>query len=353
MNLKKIGFQLIVLIFVTIGGSIAFNYQSLLAHPLESNAEIKINKHQPTYPICSKHNPNVWHPTVEKDPFGNILCVYGHEHGDQPPDWIFPIESNLGFDHQSGFMANTSPLENSLKHSGMKGFSTTIKNVQIYARIHLASNPLDRASRFHSYQLFLKDPSGGISHFQGWLDSGDPQFSRIPYRDSSLGEKGKDPGIRPIVWASTRHACIIDQTWCIELWSMKTSPWGPDIIWGINDATTFYHPDEQNTADINQWDKSGLTGMDRSLTVTIYRQAEDLKKRGINSLLTGTIWATQFGEIVTDSSDKKCFEKTIKSNVEYQNICLKNYIAPSLPQITGVGNTAQKYFDNTGVILPN
>lgn len=306
-----------------------------------------------TYLNCKDHNPGVWHPAAEKDLSGSIDCVYEHEHGDAPPEWLINSGYKIGFDHHSGFTAGTSEYENTLKHAGMKGFSANIKGVDIYARIHLASNVLDRSSRYHSYELYLKDPSGNISHFQGWLDTGDPLKDRIPYRDSTAGEKGIDPRTRPIVWAATKHACQIDRTWCIELWAMKTWNWGPDLIWGINDATTFFKEGEENTPDINSWDKSGSNGTDRSLTVTIYRNPKDLKERGVEQMPLGEIWATQFGDIVSGHDDPLCGAESLKYGISYKNICLENYIAPTLPQITGVYNTAQKQFDSTGVELPN
>lgn len=306
-----------------------------------------------SYPICNEHEARSWHGAAVWDEKGKVICVYGHEHGDNAPTWLVKSEFRLGFDQTGGFMANTSEYENSVKHVGMKGFAATIKGVEVYARVHLASNVLDRSSRYHSYELFLKDPSGGVSHFQGWLDTGDPIRDRIAYRDTTAEDKGKDPGTRPIVWAATKQACLIDQTWCIELWAMRTWGWGPDLIWGINDATTFYQEGEENSEDVRRWNKSGGLGTDRSLTVTIYREPAELEKRGVKEIPVGEVWATQFGEIVSGPLDPKCSQKSVKFGQVYPNICLRNYISATLPQITGVGNTAQKQFEAIGVRLPN
>ncbi len=325
------------------------------------------------FPKCADHDPSKWHGAAQKDSSGKIICVYGHEHGDAPPLWVGQAGFNVGFDQMGGFASGTSEMENTVKHVGMKGFEATIKGVAVYARIHLMSNPLDRSARYHSYELFLKDKAGGISHFQGWLNTGDPAVDRIPYQDKSLGEAGKDPGRRPIVWAATRQACVVDRTWCIELWTMTTSAWGPKISWGINDATTFLEkgttgitsttggqtgrqdPGQARMTtqmDMTSWDVSGSLGVDRSLTVSFE------PTWGI----TGKIWATQFGEIVQGPFDAKCQENTVQfgtvykqsfKGIPYKNVCLENFIAPTLSQISGTGNTIQKDFENIGVEFPN
>ncbi len=353
-SLKMTFNSVIILILVTLLGSVFLlslqNFRNMISEsPIFTDSPSSAEKS----PFCDDHDSLRWHPVAKKDSQGRVICVYGHEHGDPPPQWLTDAGYSVGFSDHSGFMANTSGMENSQKHPGMKGFSTVIKGVDVYARIHLASNPLDRGSRFHSYELFLKDQSGNTSHFQGWLDSGDPNVDRIAYRDSTALNGGKDPGNRPIVWAASRQACLVDQLWCAELWTMRTSPWGPDLIWGINDSTSYYHPQEELTEDISKWDLSGKLGVDRSLTVTIYRDPEKLKQRGVDKVPVGEVWATQFGDIVSGPDDPQCHQMIIKYGVNYPVICLKNYLAPTLPQITGAGNTSQKIFESTGVKVPN
>lgn len=320
---------------------------------LKTATKIATTSASNTFPFCTDHNPDTWHASVEKDARGKIICVYGHEHGDAPPTWVTHAEHNVGFDPITGFLANTSALENSVKHAGMKAFAANIKGVEFYLRIHLLSNPMDRSTRYHSFELFAKDSSGGISHFQGWLDTGDPKVDRIPYQDKSLGKAGEDNGHRPVVWAATKHACEVDHTWCQELWTTTSWSWGPDINWAINDPTTYFNPGETYDPDPSHWQKTGKLGINRSMSISIFRNLEVLKKRGQDKVLSGDLWATQFGEVVSGPNDAKCQAKTEKYGTLYQNVCLENFIAPSLPQVTRTGNTVTKEFASTGVSLPN
>jgi hypothetical protein len=75
---------------------------------------------------------------------------------------------------------NTSAVENMTKHAGMKGSLATFNGVDVYFRVHAASNVLDRSARYHSHEIFALDPSGGVPHWQGWVNSGDPVADRVP-----------------------------------------------------------------------------------------------------------------------------------------------------------------------------
>ena len=56
--------------------------------------------------------------------------------------------------------ANT-PNENVHKHTGFKGFSARLNNIDVYVVMHLDSNPNGHTSRFHSYQMWTRDAEGG------------------------------------------------------------------------------------------------------------------------------------------------------------------------------------------------
>lgn len=358
--LKKFNFKkqpnirfLLLAVLVGLLGLLFIPQKLPLAGPSNVNSFATQSEVAYLLPKCLDHDPNVWHPSTQKNAAGKIICIYGHEHGDPPPDWVSRAGYSVGFDSMADFMANTSPMEDDFKHPGMKGFNATIQGLQVYARIHLMSNPLDRTARYHSYELFIKDQTGAVSHFQGWLNTGDSVTDRIPYHDSTYGAAGLDPGRRPIVWAATRQACLKDRSWCIELWSMTTSSWGPDIIWTINDPTTYFQPGEKYDADISHWDLTGKLGGDRTMVISLFRNSDSLKKRGLNQAPVGSIWATQFGDIVSGPKDQLCSQSSVKFGVEYQNVCLENYIAPTLPEISGVNNGAEKQFDLTGVQVPN
>jgi hypothetical protein len=313
--------------------------------PVNSAKPIVVNKINISgVPICAHHDPDHWHPPFEKDQTGKIICVYGHEHGDAPPKWVGEAGYEVGFDNMAGFMANTSEMENMQKHVGMKGFEAEFQGLKLYARIHLASNVLDRSARYHSYELFIKDKSGAVSHFQGWLNTGDPVTDRIPYHDSTFGQAGLDPHRRPIVWGSTKHACTVDHTFCTEFWNMTSSNWGPTITWAINDPTTYFRVGEKYDLDISHWDLTGNLGGLRTISVSLQRDQGSPQ---------GKVWATQFGDIVSGPEDPICKQKSNKFGVLYQNVCLENYLASSLPKIDGIDNIAQKQYDLTGVEVPN
>jgi hypothetical protein len=137
------------------------------------------------------HDPSHWHAPA---------C--GHEHGDAPPQWIGDAGYTVAFDHAGGFHGNTSESENVLKHPAMKGYTVDVRDYsggaqQVYFRVHMASNVLDRMARYHSYEVFMRDAKGGVSHWQGWFNSGDPVTDRFVY------DGRNDPGRRPIVLVQT------------------------------------------------------------------------------------------------------------------------------------------------------
>jgi hypothetical protein len=128
------------------------------------------------------HDASRWH--LPYDP--RTGCVYGHEHGDAPPQWITDAGYTVAFDQHSGFHGNTSSIENTTKHAAMKGFLADFSDYaggtqQVYFRVHIASNVLDRMARYHSYEVYMRDAAGGVSHWQGWFNGGDPAKDRVVY----------------------------------------------------------------------------------------------------------------------------------------------------------------------------
>jgi hypothetical protein len=68
----------------------------------------------------------------------------------------------------------------------------------------------------------------------------------------------------------------------------------------------------------------------------------------------GQFWATQFGEIVAGPDDPRCSDTTTKFDVTYENVCLEQYIAPTMQQVASPSiNAEQRQFDATGVQVPN
>jgi hypothetical protein len=274
-----------------------------------------------------------WHPPVVNG------CATGHEHGDAPPSWI----AEAGYTPTFHGDFNTSPTEDTLKHAGMKGFLARFADVDIYFRVHASSNVLDRAARYHSYEVWARDPSGGVSHWQGWYNSGDPLVDRFPRR------RGVEPEKRPAM-------LVVDQTsWdqgikC-EQWYAATATWSWDFGWTICGINALYYPGEGNELDQRFWRlPPGQPGVGtlRRLEAAWYANTNGRQHP------TGQFWATQFGEIVAGPSDPRCSDKTTKFDQTYENVCLEQFIAPTMQQVAYPSiNAEQRQFDGTGVKAPN
>jgi hypothetical protein len=249
---------------------------------------------------------------------------------------------------------NTSPLENTSKHNVMKGFRTTFNGQDTYFRIHAGSNVGDRNSRYHSYEVWVKDPAGKISHAQGWYNSGDPRYAGADANGNGQGSryvrrKGVEQSQRPIILATDRTS--FSQGITCEQWYGFTAEWSVDFGWTICGSTTYYNPNEINATDIynpNTWDKTGSLGTTRRLELAWYRS----NNRG-NPPQDKTFWTTQFGEMVSGPNDAKCSQASTKYGTSYKNICLDQYIASSMKTIQFPGNAAQKEYPSQGVQLPN
>lgn len=273
----------------------------------------------------------VWHPPVING------CAAGHEHGDAPPSWI----AAAGYSPSFHGHFNTSAAENTAKHSAMKGFSARFSNVDVYFRIHAASNPLDRMARYHSYEIWARDASGGVSHWQGWYNSGDPVAARVLRRNPPLPGESQ----RPIILVVDEAAAAAG-IGCEQWYSAPGEPiWGWDFGWTICGSTTYYRANENATAS-NQaaWPLTGDLGGTRRLEASWY---------GFRAHPTGTFWATQFGEIVNGPTDARCTATTVKFGVTYANVCLSQYIAPTMTQVSFPNNALQKDFSTSGVHVPN
>jgi hypothetical protein len=282
----------------------------------------------------------IWHAPVVNG------CDAGHEHGDPPPAWI----AAAGFESAFHGHFNTSPLENTGKHAAMKGFLTRLNDVDIYFRIHAASNPLDRMSRYHSYEVFARDPGGNVSHWQGWYNSGDPE------KDRSVRRRGVEPGQRPII-------LVVDETaWnqgirCEQWYSAPGQPaWGWDFGWTICDTTTLYQAGENATAsNTSSWQPApgNPTGITRRLEAAWYGPNSKTTPNRGNPPKDQTFWATQFGDIVSGPDDQRCSGSITRFGQAYGAICLSQYIASTMPAVEFPDNAQQKAFDGSGVKLPN
>src|SRR5690606_10080162 len=106
-----------------------------------------------------------------------------HEHGDAPPQWLINWFAGLGPDSRAVFGDGViyggdeaTPGENMMKPQAFKGVAFTLQTtggpVDIYLRVHAQTNPMGHMARFHSFESYLRDPSGNVSIMQGWLDYG-------------------------------------------------------------------------------------------------------------------------------------------------------------------------------------
>jgi hypothetical protein len=291
------------------------------------------------------HDASHWHPPVDASG-----CTFGHEHGDAPPQWIADAGYTVGFDDHAGFHGNTSSIENTTKHTSMKGMLATLGSQQVYVRYHIASNFMERSARYHSYEVFMRDASGGVSHWQGWLNSGDPVADR---QSKSL----PDPGRRPLTLV-TDYPALVRGLNC-ETWYGFTAGWAWDVGLTICDSTTM--PYQGETMDPATWVKLcdygypplACKGNDREIELTWYGPDSKVSPNRGSPPRGVPFYATQFGEIVTGPGDARCTGTTAKFGTTYQNICLPQFIATTARTVENPTNRFRKTFDVTGVMVPN
>lgn len=280
----------------------------------------------------------------------------GHEHGDAPPQWIADAGYQAGFDSTHGFHGNTTAQENTTKHRSMKGMLATFGQQQVYARLHFASNVFERMSRYHSYEVFIKDASNNVSHYQGWTNTGDPTGGGTGRRSKSL----PDNGVRPTTQVVDQAALQMGRN--CEQWYATTSSWGPDLGWTICDSTTAYFTEENQYPDYEfplcqyGYPKPLCLGSNREMEFSLYVTGSvNAPSRGDLAPKDVHFYATQFGEGVSGQNDPRCQvgAMTNKFGKEYQNLCLEQYVASTLRAIENPSNRFRKDYDVTGVEFPN
>lgn len=274
-----------------------------------------------------------------------------HEHGDAPPQFVLDflgvksVNEAMLFTH-----AGNTPGENMLnyKHTAFKGWYAewTVPQglVKWYGVFHLDTNPAGHTSRFHSYQLWVQDPSGNVSHFEGWVDFGTGNMTG----PQKIVTCGVDSGIRPIMLVNQAGCNVRFENWYAR--AAGSGGWAPDFGFNIN--PTYFDigsGDPLNTAD---WQQIG--NFPRNVT----RRVEWAWYPG-RSNQRGAFWATQFGQIVQNENDPICSATTTVGDKTYQNICLAQYIAPTLPEVSfntvtsANRNSQQRTFPSQGVVFPN
>jgi len=268
----------------------------------------------------------MWHPpgTHGDRPF--------HEHGDAPPAWLTAAGITPMYVHNMG-----TPGENMAyyKHTAFKGWAGRFSDGQEwYGVFHLDTNPAGQNGRFHSFQLWIKDATGAISSFSGWLDFGVGNNTG----PQKVVVCGADSNIRPII--------MVNQSGCqprFENWYSRAgvADWRPDIGFNIN--PTYY---DGNPAEPATWQP--INGAPNNLTRRI-----EFAWYANRSTVRGEFWADQFGRIVAGPTAPSCGAQQVVGDKTYTILCSRQFIAPTLKSIQFPGNAVQRQFPGNGVVLPN
>lgn len=282
------------------------------------------HEHSADVGACGESNL-VWHAPVVNG------CATGHEHGDAPPSWVTAAGYTPEYTHVAG-----TPNENAFshKHTAFKGFAATLNGVQIYGVFHLDFNPGGHASRFHSYQLWARDPSGGVSHWSGWLDFGvgtatGPTVRRI-HCDSTAP--------RPIM-AVNDEGCGVVQ---FESWYSRAG--GAEWDFGFNISANYYaggDPDDPST-----WNP--ISGSVRNLTRRL-----EAAWYSFRETQRGAFWTDQFDEPVSGPDDPVCGSTVQVGTRTYTRVCLEQFVAPTMVSVQFPGNALQKVYVCPQCVLPN
>lgn len=193
----------------------------------------------PTATATPSGHPNAWH------------VASTHEHGDEPPAWV--VSSGLA-----------PTFEGTEAHVGFKGFLfAPVNGVDAYMIVHLISTPTGRATQFHTYKVWMRDPTGAVSYYHGFMNTGDPLTTRV---SRSL----PDPGFRPIVLVVDQAAYDLYGAQC-EVWYTFPTVSGPHISFLI--CPPVYLHDPTDTADPATWTRvppgTGL-GLQREADLSWY-----------------------------------------------------------------------------------
>jgi hypothetical protein len=262
-----------------------------------------------------------------------------HEHGDPVPQWVADAGYMPMFTHGAGTPGENFPY---YKHTAFKQWAGRFGNVDWFGVFHLDTSPAGQSGRFHSYQLWMRDPTGAVSHLHGWLDFG---------VGNNTGSQrvvvcGQDSGIRPIIMVNEGPGCRV----MFENWYARAGVgdgWAPDIGFNIN--PTFYASGDP--ADPATW--TPIDGYANNVTRRIefawYRE----RAQAAGAPFGAPFWATQWGERVSGADAPVCGTQRAIGDRTYTVQCLEQYIAATLPSVQFPGNAEQREFPSEGVQLPN
>jgi|GEM_PF-4657276 len=260
-----------------------------------------------------------------------------HEHGDPPPQWLLAAGIRPSFVHVGG-----TPGENHAyyKHTAFKGWAGRFNGQDWYGIFHLDFNPAGHVSRFHSYQLWVRDASGAISAISGWLDFG---IDNNAGPQLVLQCRGND-SVRPIMNPPSVGCPISFESWYAR--AGGSGSWAPDFGFNVN-PNYYAGGDPTNPAT---WTNTGyVRNLERRIEFAWY-----LGVSGIRPAPRGEFYTTQWGDIVSGANDPVCGTQRVIGGRSYTVACLRQYIAPTVRPMTFPGNSAKRTFPGSDVVvLPN
>lgn len=300
-------------------------------------------------------------PTIPPVAYSTWHAPTDHEHGDAPPAWANEW-SQQTFGHPVVFGGDeATPNENLHKHQAYKGYTFTKVSdngteVNIYFRVHMMTNPMDRSAQYHSYEMYVQDATGAVSLWQGWLNFGAVPDKRYTFDNINLttAVRQDTPSNHIIAQGTGSNSKYVSFLSGKEFWYSQFPEaigWTPVVIIDVYDPSTRYLPNEHlDPMNIGAWDKTGKFGLDRKLTLrfivggssvqtvagTPYTQRNFLNPRG---------WfcADTYGVILdTNVPGPQCADG------------LPQYIAPTMPTL-GDTRTAATYRHvwSCACVLPN
>src|SRR5690606_16062557 len=122
--------------------------------------------------------------------------------GDPVPAWVTAAGYDPMYTHDHGTSGENAAY---WKHTGFKGWAGKFAadNQDWYWVVHLDVNPGGQGVRFHSYQLWIRDTTGAVSHMSGWMDFG----TGTNTGSQKVVGCGTDSGIRPIIMVNAPAPC--------------------------------------------------------------------------------------------------------------------------------------------------
>jgi hypothetical protein len=265
--------------------------------------------------------------------------VYGHEHGIAPPAWVQASTWPASFSHPGN-----TPNENEQKHTAFKGFAFDDDGVNVYLIMHLDTNPNGQQGRFHSLQVWARDPTGAVSHWDGWHDFGTGNNTGPTIR----GNRGcESTSVRPIIAVNFTN-CGSGPTQFESWYGSGRGGWTLDC--GFNVKAQYYggvSPSQLSNPDLGAmatWTPTGELNDVRRVECAWYAD---------RSAQRGSFYATQFGQVVSGPADPRCGTQQPVGAKTYTVLCIEQFISPTLPSVTFPGNAVQRNYPMNGVTLPN